>query len=97
MCLAEVVPDYPSVISSASGCRQAGHEGILFAPRHPPTLCQATFQQCIISVKNPSRDLTNSNLEQASILAQVDVAASLYNLWELTLATLNDNSAAILS
>ena len=52
-------------------------------------------QQHIILVDNPSGDLTNSNLEQAGVLAHVDMAVSLYNLCELTLATLNENSAAI--
>ena len=37
----------------------------------------------------------NSNLEQAGILAHADMATSLYNLQELMLSTLNDNSAAI--
>ena len=68
-------------------------------PRHPPTLWQTTFsvdiQQCIISIENPLGDLTNSDLEQAGVLAHADVAASLYDLRELTLATLNNNTAAI--
>ena len=37
----------------------------------------------------------NSDLEQAGVLAQADVAASLYNLCELTLATLNNNTTAL--
>ena len=46
-------------------------------------------------MENPTGDLTNSDLKQAGVLAQVDVVASLYDLHELTLATLNDNTAAI--
>ena len=98
MCLAEVVLDYPMVIGSVDAAK-LGMGGILFTPGHPPTLWHATFpldiQECIISFDNPVGDLTNSNLEQAGILAQADVAASLYNLQELTLLTLNNSSAAI--
>ena len=98
--LVEVVLDYLSVIGSVDAAKP-GMGGILFAPGHPPpALSHVTFpleiQECIISVDNPSRDLTNSDLQQeAGILTQVDVAASLYDLHELTLATLNDNTAAI--
>ena len=94
----EVVLDYLSVIGSVNAAK-LGIGGALFAPSHPPTLWCATFspeiQQHIILVKNPSGDLTNSDLEQARVLTQVDVAASLYDLCKLTLSTLNDNSAAI--
>ena len=76
-----------------------GMGGILFAPRHPLTLWCATFlpdiHAHIISFNNPGGDLTNSDLEQAGILAHANVATSLYNLQELMLSTLNDNSAAI--
>ena len=37
----------------------------------------------------------NIDLEQAGILAHADIAASPYDLRELTLSTLNNNSAAI--
>ena len=90
--------DYPLVIGSVDAAK-LGMGGILFAPGHPPTLWCATFppeiQERIISFNNPSGDLTNSDLEQAGALTQADVAASLYDLRELTLLTLNDNSTAI--
>ena len=57
---------------------------VLFAPGYPATLWQTTFpadiQQHIISMDNPSGDLTNSDLEQAGVLAKADVAAFLYDL-----------------
>ena len=60
---------------------------------------QASFpediQQCIVSTANTAGDLTNSDLEQACVLAQADMAMLLFDLWELTLATLNDNVATI--
>ena len=93
-----MVPDYPSVIGSVDAAKQ-GMGGVLFAPRHPPTLWRAAFlpdiQACIVSFDSPKGDLTNSDLEQAGILAHADIATSLYDLRELTLSTLNDNSAAV--
>ena len=96
--LAEVVLDYPSVIGSVDAAKP-GMGGVLFTPGHPPTLWRASFlpdvQARIITYDNLGGDLTNSDLEQAGILAHADVAVSLYDLWELTLSTLNDNTAAI--
>ena len=65
----------------------------------PPTLWQAAFppdiQARIVSTANRAGDITNSDLEQAGVLGQADVAASLFDLWELMLATVNDNMAAV--
>jgi hypothetical protein len=44
---------------------------------------------------NRAGDITNSDLEQAGVLGQADVTASLFDLRELTLATVNDNVAAV--
>ena len=90
------MPDYLSVMGSMDTTKP-GMGGVLFAPGHPPTLWWASFsnniQQRIVSFDNPSDDLTKSDLEQAGVLAQADVATSLYNLHKLTLATVNDNIA----
>ena len=60
------------------------------------TTFPADIQQRIREkMDNPSGDLTNSNLEQVGVLTQADVAASLYDLCELTLTTLNNNITAI--
>ena len=74
--------------------------GALCLPRGtPPTLWQAAFppdiQARIVSTANRAGDITNSDLEQAGVLGQADVAASLFDLRELTLATVNDNMAAV--
>ena len=98
MRLAEVVLEYPSVIGSVDAAKP-GMGGVLFAPGHPLTLWHATFlpdiQAHIVSFDNPGGDLTNSDLEQAGILTHANIAASLNDLWELMLSTLNDNSAVI--
>jgi hypothetical protein len=92
------MPDYPSVIGSVDAAK-AGMGGVVFAPGHPPTLWQAAFppdiQARIILLANRAGDITNSNLEQAGVLAQADIAASLYDLRELTLATMNDNVTTV--
>ena len=48
-----------------------------------------------MSFSNPHGDLTNSDLEQAGVLGQADVANEQFDLRELTLATLCDNIAAV--
>ena len=56
MRLAEVVPDYPSVIGSVDAAKP-GMGGVLFAPGHPLTLWRATFlpdiQARLVSFDNP--------------------------------------------
>ena len=73
--------------------------GVLFADGKPPLLWQVPFppdiQSCLISTKNPNGDITNSDLEQAGVLAQADVANTVFNLRAWTLTTLNDNITAI--
>jgi hypothetical protein len=97
--IAEVMPDYPSVIRSVDVAK-AGMGGVVFALGQPPTLWQAAFltdiQVRIVSTANHSGDITNSDLEQAGVLGQADVVACLFDLQELTLVTVNDNVAAVL-
>jgi hypothetical protein len=73
--------------------------GVVFTPGEPPTLWQAAFppdiQARILSTANRAGDITNSDLEQAGVLGQADVVASLFDLQELTLANVNDNVAAV--
>ena len=76
-----------------------GMGGVLFAEGHAPCLWRAPFpediQERIVSFDNPQGDITNSDLEQAGVLAQADIANITFDLRERTLATLNDNTAAI--
>jgi len=95
---AELVPDYPSVIGAVDAAK-VGMGGVLFAEGQAPVLWRAPFpadiQHRIVSFDNPHGDITNSDLEQAGVLAQADVANTTFDLRECTLATLNDNTAAI--
>ena len=98
--ISDIVSDYPSVIGSVDAAKP-GMGGVLFAPAgQPPAMWQATFlediQCCIVLTdNNPTGDLTNSNLEQARVLAHADVVTLLFNLREFTLTTLNDNIMAV--
>jgi hypothetical protein len=98
--IAEVMLDYPSIIGSVDLAKAGMVGGVVFAPGQPPTLWQAAFlpdiQACIVSTMNRAGDITNSDLKQAGVLGQADVVASLFDLWELMLATVNDNVAAVL-
>ena len=92
------MPDYPSVIGAVDAA-QVGMGGVLFAKGKHPIMWQMTFlddiQQHIVAIKNTAGDITNSNLEQAGVLAQADVTNNLYDLRDRTLTTLNDNITAV--
>ena len=96
--LAEIVPNYPSVIGSINATK-SGIGGVLFADGKAPILWQAPspsdIQTCIISTDNLNGDITNSDLKQAGMLAQANVANTVYDLHDQMLATLNDNVFAI--
>ena len=49
----------------------------------------------MVTTKNTAGDITNSNLEQAGVLTQADIVNNLYDLWDCTLTTLNNNVVAI--
>ena len=92
------MPDYPSVIGAVDAA-QVGMGGVLFAEGKHPIMLRMTFpddiQQCMVTIENTAGDITNSDLEQAGVLAQANVANNLYDLCDGTLATLNNNIAAI--
>ena len=66
----EIVPDYPSVISSVDAAKPGMGGGVLFAPGKPLALWCARFpeevQRRIVSTANAAGDLTNSDLLGAS-------------------------------
>ena len=96
--LAKIVPDYPSVIGAVDAT-QVGMGGMLFAKGKDPVMWCTTFLddiwQHMVTIKNTAGDITNSDLEQAGVLTQANVTNNLYDLHDCTLATLNDNIAAI--
>ena len=97
-CLAKIVPNYPSVIGAVDAV-QTGMGGVLFVKGKHPIMWHTMFpdviQQCMVTIKNAAGDITNSDLEQAGVLIQADVVNNCYDLQDCTLATLNDNVAAV--
>ena len=77
------MPDYPSAIGSVDAAK-SGMGGVVFADGQPPLLWCAPFpldvQSRIVSTDNPTGDITDSDLEQAGVLTQADVANTVYNL-----------------
>ena len=99
MHLAEIVPNYPSVIGLVDAAQTGMGGGVLFAKGKHPIMWHMTFpydiQQCMVTFENMAGDLTNSYLEQEGVLTQADIANNLYDLHDQTLTTLNDNIAAV--
>ena len=96
--LAEIVPDHPTIIGACDAAKP-GMGGVLFHPKQPPTVWRARFpasvQRNLVSDDNPHGEITNSDLEQAGVLAHADVANCLYDLRESTVATLCDNTPTV--
>lgn len=96
--LAEIVPEEPTLIQAIDAAK-AGMGGVIFTRNHPPILWHEPFPQWaqaqVVSWSNPTGKLTNSDLEQAAILAGADIACQEYDLQELTTATLTDNTPAL--
>ena len=78
---------------------KSGMGRVIFADNKSPILWHAPFppeiKAHIVSTDNPNGDITNSDLEQAGILAQANVMNMVYNHCDCMLTTLNDNIAAI--
>ena len=96
--IAEIVPEEPTIIR-ADDAAKMGMGGVIFADGHHPIVWRAPFppeiQSRVVAADNPNGDLTNSDLEQAAMLAGADVATEHYDLRERTTASLSDNTPAI--
>ncbi len=94
----EIVPGVPTVIG-ASDAAKAGMGGVFFAQDERPCVWRTPFPQDIqgevVSDDNPSGRLTNSDLEQAGILGQLDVTTQRFDTRGQTTAVLSDNTPAV--
>ena len=96
--LAEIVPQEPTLLGATDACK-TGMGGIYFDAdgkghvwRHPfPVDVQAD----VVSSDNPTGRITNSDLEQAALLAQLDVMSCSHASRYATLHNLTDNTAAL--
>ena len=81
--LGEIVPNEPVVIGTTDACK-FGMGGTLFAHDEAPVLWRSPFpadvSDRVASYDNPQGDVTNSDLEQAALIAQGDVAAAIHRL-----------------
>jgi hypothetical protein len=96
--IAELLPEHPTVIQAVDAAK-AGMGGVIFCEGEAPILWRQPFppeiQRRVVSADNPTGTLTNSDLEQAALLAGADVANRAYDLRELTMASLSDNTPAV--
>ena len=96
--LAEFIDEDPTVLQAVDAAKP-GFGGVLFADGHPPIFWSEDFPQHIqdrvVSADNPGGDITNSDLEQAALLGGADIAAQVYDLREITIASLTDNTPAL--
>ena len=96
--LAEIIPQEPSLLGATDACK-TGMEGVYFDAdgtghvwRHPfPNDVQAD----VVLSDNPTGRITNSNLEQAALLTQLDVMSCSHVTRYATLDNLTDNTAAL--
>jgi hypothetical protein len=107
MRLAEVVHDEPLFLGTcdAAGAGMGGVWLPLNDPddrlkaTHPPMLWRERFpahiQRRLVSWKNPSGDITNSDLELAGTIGHQDVLAHEVNIAEANTATGTDNTPAL--
>ena len=96
--LAEIFPDEPVVVGACDAAKP-GMGGVIFTAEHPPIVWRAPFpldiQQEVVTDKNLSGKITNSDLEQAGVLAHQDVICQNFDVRECTLATGCDNTPAV--
>jgi hypothetical protein len=96
--LAELVPQQPTLLGATDAARAGmggmyfDHTGQGFYWRHPfPEDVQAS----LITADNPNGHITNSDLEQAALLAQRDVMAHSHPVRYATLENFCDNTPAV--
>jgi hypothetical protein len=96
--LAEVVPQAPSFIG-ATDAAKVGMGGVYFDASGQGYVWRFPFpddvQSQLVSKANPSGQVTNSDLEQAGLLAQVSVISHHHDVAYATLANGSDNTPAV--
>jgi hypothetical protein len=85
----------------ACDASKSGMGGVWFPinPHHPPIVWRQPFQSFIqarlVSTDTPKGDITNSDLELAGTIAQLDIATTYLHTFHQTLSILSDNTPAI--
>ncbi len=100
--IAELLPQAPSLVGASDAAKQ-GMGGVWLAdtqaPLHPPILWRVPFpdhiQKALVSTKNPTGTITNSDLELAGTIVHTDVIVQAVDCRERTLGTGCDNTPAV--
>ena len=96
--LAEIVPEEPTLLGATDACKH-GMGGVYFDPQGRAIVWRCPFppdiQAKLVSVDNPSGTLTNSDLEQAALLAQISLQSSTHDTTYATVLNFCDNTPAI--
>ena len=96
--LAEIVPQEPTLLG-ATDAAKAGMGGIYYDCTGQAYLWRLPFpddiQRRLVSEANPSGSITNSDLEQAGLLAQVSIMADNHHVRYATLVNMSDNTPAV--
>ena len=96
--LAEIVPEEPMLLG-ATDAAKAGMGGVYYDAqgncyvwRHP---FDPAVQERLVSFDNPNGTITNSDLEQAGVLAQVSMMSTTHDVRYATLANGCDNTPTV--
>ena len=96
--LAEIVPQEPTLLG-ATDAAKPGMGGVYFDASGLAYVWRLPFgdliQRRLVSADNPNGDVTNSDLEHAALLAQVDTMAQTHDVRYATLENFSDNTPAV--
>ena len=96
--LAEIVPQAPTLLG-ATDAAKAGMGGIYFDAQGQGYVWRQPFpesvQRLLVSVDNPNGSVTNSDLEHAALLGQVDIMCCNHDVRYATLENCSDNTPAV--
>lgn len=96
--LAEIVPQGPTLLG-ATDAAKPGMGGVYFDSEGGAYLWRTPFpaavQRLIVSADNRAGTVTNSDLEHAALLAQVDLMSSTHETRYATLENFSDNTPAV--
>ena len=96
--LAELVPQSPSFLGTTDAAK-SGMGGVSFDSRNQGDVWRVPFpediQAALVSEENPTGSMTNSDLEQAAILMQLEMVALQKGATYATIHTFSDNTSTI--
>ena len=96
--LAEIVPEEPTLLGATDACKH-GMGGVYFDSVGRAIVWRCPFppdiQANLVSVDNPTGTLTNSDLEQAALLAQISLQSSTHDITYATVLNCCNNTPAI--